>query len=680
MAIAAAVSNVVHCANLATTPQLSNKNDYPTTFRTQSSATRNFKRTTVGILASSDEFGGGMTQLLQTYAPLYNISISLVTTFDISKSNMQEPVKTFADGGIQNIIIIAQYQIVNIMRAAQQLGMLDGSYWMIHALGWTDTTFSSEADQALLKNMTGTWQMQNPLYEDRSLASDGSNADAVDMLAWWNSLFNSNEAAVNPGVSKVFNPSTFVMPVTAQTINMNFTSNCPNDTQLSVASQIPKYPFASVINGTRVMLFGASNMCTGPDRRYLEGNTYLFALGVGYIVPQPTDYMQSSVKCAKALVGMFDYYTKTNQITVEGINNRMLMSLTKGNITQLVNNANLRDQWGNPLVVDSNGDQVMEQDVHVYKYVNISSKKTIVTGVVVGKWSPANDSVRFNTEPFLFLGGKTAPPQPPTIPTLHFSAKKGMRLAFVAITAVCSAFTLALLAYMIIYVKMKIFVASSPLFLALVILGANISYVGIYLFSMYPMVDTPSAFNESKWIAMAIYNWVVIGIVLNAISNFAVKDPDVIFVMEALVVILTQTNVAAVLFVPKVIEIFAGRGNENTTFQATTSSSGHSDKRNSIQPSTLQHTITKIDELQKLLKEKDRHESAALGERDAELAEARKSVADRDEVVKRLMALEARELDMQKDAERLELLLAEARKDISERDELIQKLKDGLST
>ncbi|KAJ3130843.1 hypothetical protein HK101_004924, partial [Irineochytrium annulatum] len=66
----------------------------------------------------------------------------------------------------------------------------------------------------------------------------------------------------------------------------------------------------------------------------------------------------------------------------------------------------------------------------------------------------------------------------------------------------------------------------------------------------------------------------------NAISNFAVHDPDVIFVMEAIMVIITQTGVVAVLFVPKVIEIMAGRGNENSTFnpsasgQASTAATG----------------------------------------------------------------------------------------------------------
>ncbi|KAJ3119090.1 hypothetical protein HDU96_000005 [Phlyctochytrium bullatum] len=669
MAVAAAVSNVIHCANQASTPQLSNKNDYPTTLRTQSSATlqargilsviQSFKRTNIGILTASDEFGSGVTQLLQLYASSYNVSIALVTVYDNSKTNLQEELKTFADGGIQTIVIITQYQIVNIMRAAQQLGMLDGSYWVLSSLGWTETIFPTEADQALLKNITGTWQLQNPIYEDRVLAPDGSNADAVDMRAWWGTMFNSNEADVNPGVSRTYNPLTYVVPATAQTVNFEFRSNCPNDTQLSVASSIPKF-YVRVGNGTSPAVYAAGNMCAGEGLRYLEGYSYMFALSTGYMIPQPSDFMHNGVRCAKTLVGLFDYYTKSNRITIEAINNRTLPTLTNNNITQLVNTAALRDQWGNRIVLDANGDQVMDQDIQVYKSVNVSSKKTVVTGIGVGKWSPTSDAVSFGSEPILFLGGKTAPPDPPVIPTIYFNTKKGMRSAFVAITASCSAFTLGLLGYMVAYRKMKIFVASSPVFLALIILGANISYVGIYLFSMYPMTNGSCVvFGWLKYMGFAVvfgallvkthrisvifagkknktirlsdavlfgYFSIIVGLwaVLliiwnvipsqrpflqtdtvanvawngtvtsffqtdycnfrdyNAISNFAVRDPDVIFVMEALVVILTQTTVAVVLFIPKAIEILAGRGNNNTTFQNTGSTGGS--HPSSIQP------------------------------------------------------------------------------------------------
>ncbi|KAI8844908.1 7 transmembrane sweet-taste receptor of 3 GCPR-domain-containing protein [Chytridium lagenaria] len=275
-----------------------------------------------------------------------------------------------------------------------------------------------------------------------------------------------------------------------------------------------------------------------------------------------------------------------------------------------------------------------------------------------------------------------------------------LRYALDGVVALCSFTSLALAAAMIFNLKQKIFKAASPLFLALILGGANISFISIWLFSQYPMTNsscvvygwlkylgfavvfgslivktyriyvifaskrrgkqklsdlimlayflilialwvmlllvwtlvpsqrpmldfdrrfkidetgsvssveetprcnfgtfnficlaamvltlalgvfltysvraTPGAFNESKWMAYAIYNWVVIGIVLNAIANFAVSNPDIIFVMEALTVIITQTGVCVLMIAPKLLAISRGAGDEVDTFQSETSSS-----------------------------------------------------------------------------------------------------------
>ncbi|KAI8848170.1 7 transmembrane sweet-taste receptor of 3 GCPR-domain-containing protein, partial [Chytridium lagenaria] len=81
------------------------------------------------------------------------------------------------------------------------------------------------------------------------------------------------------------------------------------------------------------------------------------------------------------------------------------------------------------------------------------------------------------------------------------------------------------------------------------------------IFITFRVKDTPSAFNESKWIAYALYNWVVIGVVLSGVSNFAVKDPDAVFVMEALTAIITQTGVIVLIFLPKIVTTLRGNGN-----------------------------------------------------------------------------------------------------------------------
>ncbi|KAI8853413.1 periplasmic binding protein-like I [Chytridium lagenaria] len=636
MAVAAAISNVLHCSNLATTPQLANKVDYPTTFRTQSTAllqargmlaaVNRLNKTTVGIFASSDELGNGMTQLLQLNAANYNVSISLVVVYDISKADYRDDLHPFIDGRVQTILVIAgQFPIVNIMRSASQLNMLNGDYWLISSTGWTDAMFGGPSTQGILRNITGTWQIQTPLFEDRYLLPDGSNAEAVEMRSWWEGLFVPLESPCSQELRKRSSKATLI-PFTAATAAYVFPSNCPNDPQLNISSSISKFIFQSVVNNQTMTLQAAGNMCTGPGLNYLEGYMSMFALNTQYFALRPTDYMQNTVKCGKILVGMFDRYVKTGQIT--------LLSVAKGNISQLINNASIM------------GDLQMEQDILNYKFVNVSSRKQVVQGV-------------------------------------PFKANKSVRYAFVAIIATCSLFTIGLFIYMMMYSAMKIFMASSPNFLTLILIGANVSYIAIYLYSIYPMrdescivfgwlkylgfaivfgallvktyrisvifvnkrnkvrklndtrmfvyfgifvslwvillvvwtvipsqrpylqvdtvanaakngtilffdenphcefnnynyvclgamvltlglVNTPSAFNESKWISMAIYNWVVIGIVLNAISNFAVKDPDVIFVMEALVVILTQTGVAA--------SLFASQGSEKQSTQNMTQS------------------------------------------------------------------------------------------------------------
>ncbi|KAI8837550.1 periplasmic binding protein-like I [Chytridium lagenaria] len=565
MAVAAAVNNVLHCSNLATSPQLSNKVDYPTTFRTQSNAACNL--------------GNGMTQLLQQNAALYNVTISSVIIYEFSKTDFKSDLRPFIDNRIQTIITIAaSFPVVNIMRSAAELNMLDGSHWFITTTGWTEIMFASPSSQALLPNITGVWQVQNPLYKDDAV--EGGNAEAVALRQWWTDFFISNESTDQyPGVTRTFNVTTHTAEYTAMTANLTFPSNCPNDTQLNIAAEIPN--FVTMINrNTGMMVQAAGNMCSGPNLRYLEGYLSMFAISAGYMAPRPRHQQPSPL-------------TNVNS-----------------NISQLLNTPNLTDLHGNPLQYDTNADLQMEQDLIIYRFANISSRRRVVAGVSSGKWWRRNNSVTLSGD-MLFLGGKLTPPPTPVIPVVQFKANRGMRWAFVGVTAVCMLITVLLFVYMVMYRTMKIFVASSPIFLALSYSAPNISYVGIYLFSMYPMDDgscivfgwlkylgfavvfgallvkmdsvakvatngTVLQFESDAalsfwglqlhlfgamvltlaygvWLTylvrehanlLAIYNWVVIGIVLNAIANFAVKDPDVIFVMEALVVIITQTGVA----------------------------------------------------------------------------------------------------------------------------------------
>ncbi|KAJ3412612.1 hypothetical protein HDV05_000480 [Chytridiales sp. JEL 0842] len=764
MAVATSVNNVLHCANLASTPQLSNKADYPTSFRTQSASlyqaramlalVTSFNVTTVSVLSSNDEFGQGVTQQLQSLAPLSNVTLQVVVPFDVTAASYVNEWNHLVANGAQTVLVVAaQFEAVRIMTAAQQVGVLDGSVWIISSLGWDQSMFgTSAAAQLVLGNMTGVWQISPPLYYDA--APNGQNADAVAARQWWDALWIPNNATTAPGFPIDWNPR-IIQPWANATL---LSSNCANDSQLSIASQIPRFMFQ--LPGNPTPLGGQGDQCIS-NGRYLLGYAYLLAALQGYNFRSFNQFMWSTITCGRILTGVFDAYTKSGRITTEEINQRRIMSLFQGNITRLINGAGIPHWNGGNLTVDNGGDLVSDQRIQVYMPVQITPTKRNTVAVPVGQWNVATGKIDFTTNQFVFLGGKTAPPPPRQIPRVPYEAKMALRYAFDAIVGLCSLFTILLGVYMYMNVKMKIFVASAPRFLTLIIVGANISFISIWLFSQYPMNDsscivygwlkymgfatvfgalilktyrisviftqkkirksglklndttlfmyfavflclwaalmivwtvipsqrpylqvdslpilakngtiiqinttphcnfgsynyinlaamiitltfgvaltwsirqTPSAFNESRWIAFGLYNWVVIGVVLNAISNFAVSDPDTTFVMEALTAIITQTGVVGLLFVPKIIEIMAGRGNNNETFQSTGQSSDGKTSANSVlgansglgTGSFNGIETKKVDELQIQLKTKD----AQLENMRKEMAELKKQMME----------------------------------------------------
>ncbi|KAJ3417350.1 hypothetical protein HDV05_004815 [Chytridiales sp. JEL 0842] len=735
MAVAASVNNILQCVNLAATPQLSNKNDYPTTFRSQSSAiyqakaflalVNSFNITTCGVLAPNDEFGAGIVEMTQRFAPQYNITIQAIVTYDVRAATYEEQWAEIVKAQVQTVFLVtSQTETIRLMATAQRVGLLDGSMWIIGSLGWDMYTFATQ--QALLRNLTGLWQISAPRYWDDTMTLNAGNRDAKEAHDWWNSLWVPNTAPSAMGFNRDFNPRV-IFPLAAPP---QVPPNCRNDSWLDIIRSIPRYPFIS----NNMTLGAQGDQCT-QNGKYPLGYMYMFAQLQGYGFPTLTENMWSTLTCGRMLIGLYDSYIKSGKITADGINARRLMSLASNNITRLLNEAQIPDWSGDKFVFDNGGDVIPDQNYRVYVPVTIVPNKTNIFGVNVGNYNGKTEKVTFYTRNLTFLNGMTAPPPPRTVPRVPYQAKMGIRYGFDALVGVCSLFTLALFVYMLINVKVKIFVASSPRFLTLIVIGANISFIGVWLFSQYPMSDgscvvfgwlkymgfatvfgalilktyriaaifgqkknrksvfklddttlfiyftvfvalwaslmiiwtviptqrpylkvdtlpilakngtviqinttpychfgdfnyvnlgamiltlafgvlmtvkvrnTPSAFNESKFIAMALYNWVILGVVLNGISNFAVTDPDIVFIMEALVAIITQTGVVGLLFVPKIIEIRAGRGDQNSTFQSSSAQSGSSH-------GVASHTMSannlaegkKMEDLQSQLKTKD---------------------------------------------------------------------------
>ncbi|KAJ3323443.1 hypothetical protein HDU76_013627 [Blyttiomyces sp. JEL0837] len=680
MAVGAAINNVLHCAASATTPQLSNQ------AQGMLALLAKFNVTSTGIVATNDEFGQGLIQSLQTLAPLYNVTITVVVPLQVGKGHFDDELRLIVDAQVQYILAVASSgDAITLFGSAKRMSMLDGTYWWVASTGFGYYNFASSLEtKAVLNSMVGVWQVDNGTPWDEDSAGISEMAKALKL--WWKSLFFPDTLKAYAGIPRDFNPMA-ILPFNTTTANFTLATNCVNDSSTSVVSEMGKFYF---LNSAGQYYFIQSNQCM--RQQYLAGLTPLFGLSLGYL-PPANSYMSQAAVCAQTIMGVFDTALKSG-VPLQKISNRTFFTAQ----------TNLNGLFGRPYTYDSNGDIVNDQSVLVYQRVQVTDSVNAVITVPIGNWSAIRNSVSFfnDSAPLVFLGNKTAPPPPRQVPIIQFTAKTAMRYAFDAIVAICSLFTVILLIYMLFSMNFKIFKAASPRFLAVIIIGANVSYMSIWLFSQYPMTDascvtyvwlkymgfatvfgslllktyrisiifskkksnvnvknlndtvlfvmmlvfmglwaallaiwtlipserpklvidsvasiakngtilafnqtphcefgdynficlgamvitlafgvfltysvrdTPSAFNESKWIAMALYNWVVIGIVLNAITNFAVKDPDVIFVMEALNVIITQTGVAGFLFVPKMIEIVAGRGNENSTFQSSGTSS-----------------------------------------------------------------------------------------------------------
>ncbi|KAJ3279273.1 hypothetical protein HK104_001593 [Borealophlyctis nickersoniae] len=109
--------------------------------------------------------------------------------------------------------------------------------------------------------------------------------------------------------------------------------------------------------------------------------------------------------------------------------------------------------------------------------------------------------------------------------------------------------------------------------------------VGVYV--TVKVRNVPSAFNESRYIALALYNWLFIGVILQVILMVTNPSPDAAFVIQALSVILTAGGAILLLFVPKAVLVISGKGNNVSSNTMPTSTSHGSNETSSIQRKTV---------------------------------------------------------------------------------------------
>ncbi|KAJ3100706.1 hypothetical protein HDU97_001993 [Phlyctochytrium planicorne] len=647
-ALIASISKVFHCNSYAASTVLSNKGDYPYAYRTIPtlgyygtaflSLIKYHNVSTIAVLAADDEAGQSTLQELSSQAKSFNITIKSFVQFSPGKRYYTDELTQIKNSKVQTILVVAS------IVSANNLTMLDGDYWFITSVGFDAQMFTTPEEKSALNKMEGVWQLYG---------SKGQTGEAVEFLDYWNKQFYPNGTMIVNGTGA------------ACDLTVPYARGC---------------------------------MGSGP---FIAGSMPEYIRVAGLNKPLAAEYwMYASMLCVKTMAYTLDYYLKKGTVTwADVVARKVLTNAANGNISQFLNAAPVPHFWDNVMKFDKNGDAVMNISIANYRY---DAGRQSVWNSDIGYFDPTTGKVNFYAS-YVFSGNKTSAPQPPPTPTNQFQAKMTLRYAFDGLIAVCSVISLALAVAMIFFIKQRIFKASSPVFLGLIILGANISFISIWLFSQYPMTssscitygwlkylgfavvfgslivktyrifvifttkkkgkqnlsdgvlmsyflvllaiwvaillvwtivpsqrpfldsetrykldedgnvasvevmpfcnftgynfvclaamvltlvfgvfltysvrNTPGAFNESKWMAYAIYNWVVIGIVLNAIANFAVSNPDIIFVMEALTVIITQTGVCAFMIIPKLLIIRQGGGDEIETFNTSDHSKGTS--------------------------------------------------------------------------------------------------------
>ncbi|KAJ3175921.1 hypothetical protein HK101_010532 [Irineochytrium annulatum] len=594
MALAAATKNMLHCMPLAMTMDLSNKNDYP--------------------------FGTDFMSTVTTEMASHNITVKAMVQFQTGLKDYTSYVDALLKGKSATIVLISYTDTGYISESLYNAGVFNGTY-MVVAVGPAPTFFTTPSQKKIVEHLDGLWIVQ-PWVPGKT-----ETPLSADIWNWWNGMMGPDGKPV---------------------IETNPAQNLCN---LTLPGSVSCYKGTPYATGYLNMLYSAA--------------------GIGKNEAWASDQYYSPYMCIDLITRSLDYlkWLKNGTLTIDDILNKKSLIKTGGNISKMINTAKIPDFFGNPYVLDKNGDLFPNQHFVNWRW----SPTEGLLRVPAGSWFASNRSVVMYDDA-RFLNGLSTPPVAPPIPITEFTANMKVRYAFDAIIGICALMTLCCTGYMIVYIKEKIFKASSPVFLGLISCGALISYVSIFLFSQYPMTgascviyvwlkylgfsfvfgallvktyrihvifsskkrqgaplkdhimfgfflciiaiwctilivytllpsqrpilaldqtvqidemnnvvgifetphcnfqtynyvclgamvftlalgagltylirNTPSAFNESKWISMATYNWVVIGVVLSAVANFAVHDPDIIFIMEALMITITQGGVVAMM-------------------------------------------------------------------------------------------------------------------------------------
>jgi hypothetical protein len=153
--------------------------------------------------------------------------------------------------------------------------------------------------------------------------------------------------------------------------------------------------------------------------------------------------------------------------------------------------------WNGKFKVDEFGDSFKLIDIVNYQFDSVLN---ISLPVKVGIWDPETSDVSLNTH-YYFIGGEVLAPQPDK---LKVPINLDVRYAFAGVVVLCSMVTIGLIVYLYKYRTSKMIQASSPTFLAILAIGANISYAGTFILIWEPSVMYCSMYPWFKYIGFSL--------------------------------------------------------------------------------------------------------------------------------------------------------------------------------
>lgn len=457
-------SSVVHCVPVTTATSLSNKRDYPTLFRTGSTVAlqaaamvdlvSSWNVSSVAVLVSNEEFGGNFGAALADRARLFGIQVSLVQTYTTEGLDYSNELRNMNATGARVFLIQADmFSAQTILESAKNISMLTSSYAYV---------LNNEYDQDIVYASNLYYNTTKTSGQEKNSPLDLSGVFQVTSSTPWNS-----DEAINLTQTweSLFHPNT--------TRGLN--TKCPSFNYSSPDYVPPPAAARGCINGTDIW----------------GGYLNEFYKLLNYRTPKLQPYVYDSHQCLKSIAKMIDHNLK--RVSFQDLQQYGLVN-SSISISATINSSNLKG-WDSEfdVVFDENADKKADQFIINYQY---NADFGLALPVLVGVWAAnasMNPNASINMLPsasYQFIGGATSAPQMAVAPTVKVALNMPLRYGFIGVIALCSFVTLGLLVYMLWNRSIKVFQTSSPLFLSLIILGANVSYAGAFA-----LATNPSAFT-----------------------------------------------------------------------------------------------------------------------------------------------------------------------------------------